>query len=99
MAKDNGRDGAVLKGKKLGCFSGQIHLMEKHHDADADENHRNDGSSLGGIIVVEWNHVARLWDSSSIGDCPRQFGIVRGRSVDLEWYGKSSRMSMASASE
>src|SRR6185437_11214883 len=100
LTENNGRDGTILKCEELGCLPRKIYLMEKHNDTDADEDHRNDGSPLSGIIVVERNHGGpTLWSSAAIGDRTRQSGIVWQCSIDLEWNGKSSSMSMASASE
>jgi hypothetical protein len=61
LTEDNGRDGTVLKSEELGRILRKIHLVEKHSETDPDEDHRDDGSSLSGIIVVEWNHGGLIY--------------------------------------
>src|SRR6185437_6631323 len=100
LAENNGRDGTILKCEPLGCLPRKIHLVEKRSDTEADEDHRDDGSLLSGIIVVERNHGSpTLWSSAAIADRTRQSGIGWQCPVDLEWSGQSSSMSMACASE
>ena len=100
VTEDNGRDGTVLKCEELGSRLREIHLIEKHSDADADEEDRDDGGPLSRIIVLEWNHVSpALWNEAAIRDRTRESGIGRRSSVAFEWNGKPSGMSMASASE
>src|SRR5688572_12753104 len=88
LAKDNGRDGTVLKREELSSLLREIHLIEKHSDADADEDDRDDGSPLSRIIVVKWDHDSpKLWSSAAIRDRTRQSRISRRYPVHFKGNG------------
>ena len=54
-------------------------LGREYSGADADEDHRDDGSPFSGIIILEWNHDGpKLWSSAAIHDRTRQPGIIGG---------------------
>src|SRR6478735_450289 len=72
LTEDNGWDGTVLKCEELGRLLREIHLVKKYNDTDANEDHRDDGSPLGRIIVVERNHDVRYYGVR------RRSGTARG---------------------
>lgn len=62
VAEDDRGNRAVLECEEVGRFLGEIDLVEKHGDTDADEGDRHDGSKFRGVFVVKWNH-----DGSKLG--------------------------------
>lgn len=59
MAEHNGRDGTIVKDKRLAWFLGQALLIEKDRHAEGNEDDRDEGESFGWIVVVKGDHDGR----------------------------------------